>query len=480
MLLLVCLGYACYYVYELVRWMPYHNQIDYGEGYMQYVNIMFANGTWSWDLSTPPFVPLMYGIVEPLVVAPLINVFGNDLWVTRVVMCLSTAIISVMVYLIIHRMTGYKLWAIIGALIPFTQPVIRDWSFMARVDMLAVMFDIVGLYLFIRLKDSRHVYWSIIPFTLAVFTKATCVAALAAVLLYLLIKNRRLLLKYAVCFGVLFGGCFAVVQYISGGQYLTHVVTASRTTSVFWNLAALETNWVGVLTPLAAILALAILYVKKCRRAREMSVFALFFVVAFAVDFVSALRVGSFVNYYIEFILATCICAVLILPRFIEMAKSQYKKGVSAVAPYALVLAVLFVLLAVISPKHAFPFPNGQYDEDVAAVTEIIGDTDRPIVTENAGVVVNAGKDLYIELFIMTNWAELGIWDDSSYVAKFEEQEFDYVIMRMPISHRPDGDGHFSGEVMDAIRNNYTLIYSEVENFYWYGISLYRANNRSG
>ena len=482
LLLLFCIGFGIYYIYGAIQWIPYPNQIDYGEGYIQYINNLFATGGWDWDLTTPPYIPLMYGIVTPLVDMPLINMFGNELWTTRLIMCVSAIIISVMLYLIVYRLTHKKVWGLIGALIPFTQPIIRDWSLMARVDMLAVMFDIVGLYLVIRFMNSKHIYWSIIPFTLAIFTKPTFIAALVAVLIYLLINNRRVLWRYLVILIPVVAICIAILQVMTDGHYLEHVVVASRTVDLTWPWAVIQINLVGVLTPLAIILALAVLYIKKsfsrwALRLKDIDLLGLFLVTSVVIGFISALRPGGFINYYIEFIYASCLCAVLILPRFIERTIEKYREH-TAVGSYALILAAMFILMLAVSPKSAFPFPNEQYDEDVAIVTEIISDTNEPVITENTGLVMNAGKELYAEFFVITNWAQLGIWDDTNYINDYRNQKFDYIILRVPLSERPDGDGHFNKEVMQAIRDNYTLIYSPPDNFYWYGLCVYESNSK--
>lgn len=481
-LLLFCIGFGVYYVMEVRQWLFYPNQIDYGEGYIQYINYMFANGTWHWGMDTPPYIPLMYGIVTPLIDAPLIKTFGNEIWTTRLLMVIAVVVSSFMVWLIVRQITKNRIWAWIGALIPFTQPIIRDWSLMARVDTLACMFDLVGLALFVRFKDSKHIYWSIIPFTIAIFTKPTFIAAMIAVLIYLAVNNSKQFMRYIAILLPVVGVCFGILQYISGGEYINHVYTVSKTVDFIWAFAVIQNNWAGILTPLVALLALTLLYIKKSFgkgyiKFKELDIFGIFFVVAFVMDFGSGLRPGGFLNYYLEFIYATCICAVLVLPKFISKAKEVYAEH-GAIGGYAIIYALLIIMMLAVSTKTAFPFPDETYDEDVRNVTQIIQDTKQPVITENTGLVINAGKDLYAEFFIMTNLAHLRIWDDTNYVNDYKKQKFDYIIMRTPLYNRPDGDGHFSKEIMDIIKENYTLIYDPPENFYWYGLSCYESNKK--
>jgi len=471
LLLFACIGFGLYFIYEIIRWVPYPNQIDYGEGLITYINNMWVTGTWKWDMTVPPYLPLMYGVGEPLISMPLINMFGNELWVGRLISVVSAFIIILMIYLIVKRLTSSKLWGLIGALLPLSQPIIRDWALMARVDILSVMFDMVGLYLFIRFRDSKHVYWSIIPFIFAILTKMTAIAALLAVLIYLLVNNRKVFLKFIGILVPVVGGSLLTIQVMSGGYYFEHVITASRTIDLIWTWAVIQTNWVGVMLPLVIFFALSTLYIKKgfgkwYIKLKSFDILGLFLICAFIIDFGSGLRPGGFINYYLEFIFATCLCAVMVIPKLFERAGSQYQGEEKTVGSYGLLIGVMFVLMAFVSTKTAFPFPNEQYDKDVEVVTEIISDTNEPVITENFGLVTNIGKDIYCEYFVITHWTQLGLWDDTNYLKDYESQKFDYIILRVPLSKRPEnGDGHFPENIMNAIRENYTLVYEPEENF---------------
>ena len=483
-LLVVCIGFGIYFIYEAVKWVPYPNQMDYGEGLVMYINKMWANGTWKWDMTIPPYLPLMYGIIMPLLNIPLIKEFGAELWTGRLIMALSAVGTSVMMYLILYRLTKSKVWSIIGALLPFTQPIIRDWALQARVDMLAVMFDMIAFYLVIRFKDSKHIYWSIIPFMLAILTKATSTAALFALLAYLLIQNRKVLWRYLAIFLPIVIVTFIALQVWSGGEYINHISLYNRTKDMIWTMAVIETNIATLMQPLAVFFILAMLYI--CGAFNEwgiklgkLNLVGWFFICAFIIDFVSGLRPGGFINYYLEFICATCICATLVFPLVIKKATNKYKEDKS-IGAYALLLGAMLVLLVVESPQSAIIYPNEQYDRDVKVVTEIIQDTDQPVITENSGLVLHAGKEIYAEFFMLTNMTVLGTWDDTNYLNDYKNQKFDYIILRVPLYNRPEnGDGHFPKNIMDAIKENYTLIYDPPTNlYYWYSLPTYESNKK--
>jgi len=479
-ILAFCIGYSIFYLASAIKWIPYPNQIDYGEGLIMYTNNMWATGTWKWDLSIAPYIPLIYGITTPILFIPLIKIFGSDLWVGRTVMVISTLIICWLLYLIVKRITGKRTYGIIAGLLPFTHPVIRDWSLMARVDMLAVMLSFVGFYIVLRYKDSKWIYLSTFFFSIALLTKISAVAGIGATLAYLLIYNRRVFCKYFPILLFVVGTPFVILGIITKGQYFDHIMLYNATASTFWNLATITTNVSIVILPMIVItiiaLALTVKMFRKKHRTELKMLSVLFFVIALAINFFFALRPGGFINYYLEFIFGACLCTAIALPLIIEKAEMELRTRGKIFANGFLIM-LLVANFGTICYKHAFPFPNEKYTEEAKIAVEIIKDTDRPVVTENFGLVTNAGKDIVCEHFMTTNAAALGTWDDTNYVNEFRTQYYDYIILRVPTYKRANGDWHFRKEIIDLIDKNYTLIYEPEENFYWYGIYIYKSNN---
>ena len=479
-ILALCIGYGIFYLASAVKWIPYPNQIDYGEGLIMYINNMWATGTWKWDLNISPYIPLMYGVTMPLLFAPLIKVFGSDLWLGRTVMFISTLIICWLLYLIAKRITGKKVYGIIAGLLPLTHPVIRDWSLMARVDMLAVMLSFVGFYIVVRYKDSKWIYLSILFFTITLLTKISVVSGIGATLIYLLIYNRKTFYKYFPLTLLAIISSFALMGIITKGAYFDHILLYNATVNTFWNLATIITNVSIVILPMIVVSAIALIFTAKILRKKYRTglnvLIALFFVIAMVTNFASALRPGGFINYYLEFIFGACLCVSIILPSIIGKVEMEYRTKGKVLANGFLVM-LLIVNFSTICYKHAFPFPNEKYTAEAKIVTEIIKNTDKPVVTENFGLVTNARKHIVCEHLLATNAAVLGTLDDTAYVNSFREQYYDFIILRVPTYKRTGGDWHFKKEIIDLIDKNYTLIYEPEENFYWYGLCVYKSNN---
>lgn len=435
-----------------------------------YVTKLWADGAWNWDIAQQPYMTLMYGGVVPIIMTPLIKVFGFSLTLGRMVMVVSTLLIAVFSYLIVRRATG-KWWAgALAGLLLFTSPTIRDWSLQARPDMLATLFSVAGLYLAIKYYHTRWFYISILVFVIAIHTKTSAVSGLGAVGLYLLIYDRRMLLKYGGLMLALVVATFGIANIATNGGYLQHLTTYNQTYPFTWQWDVILGNMGTVLVPLWGLLLFAMTYTLLAFRGeKRYDIVALYFIVATTIGLLVSVREGSFINYMVEFIIATTICACMLFPHLVRWLKVPEKRGIT----YSY-LAFLLVIMAVFCTPHAFPFPDAEYDKNVEYITNYINGSDKPVLTENAGLVLNAGKVPYIEPFVFTNLQQLGYWDEAPYIKAIEDQQFDYIVLRSPATYPPrTGTGHFTLGVMDAIADNYVIVYEPEGGYYWYGLCLY-------
>ena len=111
-----------------------------------------------------------------------------------------------------------------------------------RVDMLAILFELAGIYVIIRFENSRWLWLSIPLFVLAFYTKQSLVAFIAAGCLYLFIRNRKQGLVYS---GLLAGALLAIftaADILTQGDFFKQVFLYqqseifSGTTSVVWTI----------------------------------------------------------------------------------------------------------------------------------------------------------------------------------------------------------------------------------------------------
>lgn len=459
----ICIGFAIFWIVNAIHALLYPYQVDYGEGYIMYISKLFANGTWSFDINTEPYLTLMYGTLYYVFITPLIHIFGDGLWVGRLLGIIPTGISCVFLGLIVYHFTKNKLLAVIGCLLPLLHPIIRDWSVQARVDCLAVMFSIIGIWIAVKYEKTRWFWLSLVFFALAFHTKMN-VVGFVGVGLYLLLNKQ---FKKMVIFGLI-GGVIMILPLIIVPDLANHMLWYNTTTKADYNLDATIHNNTILVLPMVGMLFTAGYYAVKNRKTLPTT----WLISAFVINGYLCTGTASFINYFVENIYVASLCCVLMLPAIFEYAQTKNRWVNMDIAIVALI--VLTPLMP--SNYHAFPNPDEAYASQNEIVMEIIADTDRPIPSENTGLLVNADKQVEMELYIFNNLAEAGMWDDRPYVNKYETGWFDYVILRIPTEERANGDGHFSKEVIDLINENYTLIYKSDYAYYWYGFACYCSN----
>lgn len=368
---------------------------------------------------------------------------------------ISALIACGFVYLIVKELTGSKLYGLLASLLPATQPIFRDWTPMARVDMPAVMFDIIGFYIVVKYGKSKWIYLAVVLFLVAIMIKLTAVAGLVTALIYLFIINKK---RFLIFSGIMVAGLLALLvplMVVSNGLYWKHTILYQNTIQNI-DIPVFMINWQMFFYAFMGVFILAVIYLRRNFNAHRITLAGLFFIVAFLMNSFATFRAGSAGMYYYEAIFGGSICAALAW-RYLNIRKRE-----SAIVT----LCILVVVLAIFGVKTTMALPSTEYAGDINRVTQIIQDTDKPIVTENAALVMRAGKEIAIEPFIFTNLSRLGYWDESCYIRQYQAQYYDYVLLKVSLEQKElyeslgFPDSNFTKGVMQAINDNYTLVYS--------------------
>ena len=243
-----------------------------------------------------------------LVVGNLMKVFGTSPIVGKMVSVLAALGIALLIYLISAKLTGRRLLSIIPGVLFLLYPAIGNYSAeQVKIDILGLFLAVLGLYLVV----NRHYLWAVPFAVLAFFTKQFFIAVPIATALYLLWKDRQILVKYVGLYVVLIGIGFGIGQLVTGGTFFTHTVLymfAPQFGSIVWGRNMMGTLMgLGYLTP---VLALAIYGVGK---SRSFGFFGLYLVVSLLIMVVTIGKVGSGLNYTFNALIASCCLANLVL-----------------------------------------------------------------------------------------------------------------------------------------------------------------------
>jgi hypothetical protein len=344
------------------------------------------------------------------------------------------------------------------------------------VDLLALFFTFLGIYLFIRLnRRSAGLYAAFACFVLAIFTKQTMIAApLACLTAAALINSRRALHVFLFCVSLGIAG-LGYLTWASDGEALRHLFlyNASQPFSFAHWILGMQANLIGMI-PIASVACLALLplmryalpgnhLISSLRAGLQSSVYrrALFVLgLELAVALLISLtygKNGSGVHYFLEWNFACCPLAGLLFVRALNSWRPS--------SPYSLGAAAVFVLLF-FSALTGFPDSLRRIDSvyrltsgerrvqdakysSAAAALQVIEQTPGPVLCENMVLVMKAHKEIPIEPGIQNFLSRAGIWDQSGFVQMITSQKFGVIIMRTL------DNGFWTDATVQAIEHSY-------------------------
>ena len=431
-------------------------QIDYSEGFNMWNAHLFGTGQWQWDaLKGPPFNALFYTPIWYLIMGRVTNIFGDSLVVGRIFNLLTFAGCLILVFLIVRYFTRSKIYGLIGAALPLMSSYMIAWSMFPRVDMLAILFELAGIYVIIRFENSRWLWLSIPLFVLAFYTKQSLVAFIAAACLYLFIRNRKQGLIYG---GILTGTVLSILgiaNLLTQGDFFKQVFLYqqseifSGTTSVVWTLFII----------LIPILVMGVVYAWK----NKTSLLGLSVLATFVINtLVLFLHTGGNYNYFFEFVFALSLASGVFLQQIIKNRKEFY------------IWLFAFSIAGLVGVIPNLSLVDSTYSLRTKQAEMIIRDATYPILTENAQMVVDAGKMPYDEPFVYSNLARLGYFDGNIVLNDLKTNKIEYVITQSELPE--SGAYRFSEEVQQAILANYHIVMDSSN--YPFSFVVYEANNR--
>jgi Dolichyl-phosphate-mannose-protein mannosyltransferase len=468
-ILALCAGCVIFEITQIVQYAFQPNQMDFGEGFTMYIAKLWANGQFQWNPAHQPYMTLIYGVVYPTILKPFVLLFGPDLRIGRIYCLIATVIIAIFIFLIARRFSKNKLICTLAALLPMLHPGYREWILQARCDMVAIMFSVIGVYIAIRWQSDKRIFWSIPLFLLAIFTKQTAIIGAGAVCLYLLITNHKLFLIYTGIFLVSLAAIILAGNMLTAGQFFKQFWDYDQTIPFIWTSAKIAQNYQDVFYPLIVLLpGILIILLLKPNLYKQYLIPLLWLLISLIVTCVLLFRKGAFINYGMELIIISGLCFALLLEHF----KNIRLEKIHIVMIWLLV-ALQIILCFSVSP---IPMPNKAYAIKVAAVKEIIENTDLPILTENAGLVLSAGKTPYYEPFIYTNLERLGYFDENIIVDDLNNQRMDYLVLKTS-AYRNSNNDHLTQQVQSAIKKNYKIIYQTTDGYFWYDFCVYESDN---
>ena len=483
--LLVFVGY--FYVYNVYAFALFQFPFDYdqGEGFELVDTIMLSQGQWPYqDSNVYPFYSSNYPPVYHLAIVPLVWAFGPHYWTGRLVAYLGTILTAVVIGYAIHREVGKKYWWLtgLGALTYFASNYVYHVGPLFRQHLFMVMFEVLAVVLLTIVVDreekaGKRNNWGLLGvmllLLLAGYTKQLAYATVAAVFIFLFLRDWKRAIKWAIPFAAVTLAIFVWLNWATGGQWWLNTIAANLNEFIRDQAIMLYRQWFDlhtVITVIALLFAFYQLYFER------LSVYAIWFVIAVA-NSVTAGKWGAGESYFVTAVAASLILTGIALGRLLRWSEVElWRNPIRAHSMLMVAIPVLFLwqankmfhlpthtptLQAVAQtlgyptetmkppqtscsaprPAEAIPYVDRAFIslgrpptlEDTAAgilISRKILEGETPAFSEEAGFNLYAGREVVTNPTQLRNLDLAGVLDTSEMEAMLYNQEFDTIILR--------------------------------------------------
>ena len=256
-----------------------------------------------------PFYSSNYGPLFPLLLAPLVKVFGPKLWVGRVFSFITTLVIGGTIFWIVRRETRQRTIAILVALAFFAANIVYQIGPLFRLHMTMVMFGLLGIVFMARLEDQQHgkryLWLGLVFLFLAGYTKQLAFDAVAAGFGFFFLRRPKQAVVYGIGFLAVVVAFFLALNVVSKGQWFFNAITANANPFIPGQTQALFQQWFQLYS---VGIVLAFGYVLWTLYIDRISIYSLYFVAATAKGALSG-KWGAGPGYFVTSIVAALICA---------------------------------------------------------------------------------------------------------------------------------------------------------------------------
>lgn len=417
------------------------HQLDYEEGNILNAALRINQGLTpypnphSWPVVINPYGPLPYYLT-----AIPVHFFGASFAPARalvIVLCIACGLLA---GLFVHHYSGSPLLGASFACLFLSHRLVGAWMPILRVDFVALVLVLLGLYVFARWPDR---WWiTALLFSIAVFTKFNFVAAPSACFFYLLIqKQGKRAVQFALEMSLLVAAFFGVAILATHGTF-TQDVFMTETSPMAWRQLPYFDRLVLGSNPVAALLALAgLLWALRTKQFELPMLYAIFALL----ESITAAKVGSNLNHLLELVTASIILAGWFVGQMLR------RHGAAAVASCA--AATLLGVWAVVLLRYA---PNSR---PIPACTDVYHwvaqlPSDR-ILSEDVGALVVGGKSVWISNSFSYNLLSTSPTSpDTQLEQRIDDKWFDYILLGYDLA---DPSYRWSAPVKQAILKNYVL-----------------------
>lgn len=441
----LCLFLISMFLYRVVNLCFYPYPLENGEGICAHMTQLLKMGDLYKDLSSfpllvanyPPIYFLLCGLFD----------FSNPFIIGRLISVCSVLCIVLILYRFMRKCCKDGLSSMFSVSALFILPWVSVAGILYRVDMLAVCLSFAGFY-FITSQSKHRFILSTIFFLSALYTKHSAVVGPVAGYVYLFLheKNKIQILKSLLIFLLSGMMIFVICVFLTGGEFFNHLIRYNIYDFTFDRFFM----YFGVFVQKIGFIWLVFLpvffsrerFIKFCKS--PISIY--FFIGLLSLLFTG--RDGASEHYLYE----AGIGVVMVL----GFVASDIMKRKNIV----LIIFLLIMMIQILLNKElfrAFNISKNKYLIDEAVVNKI-KNIKTPVLAEDVGRVLVAGKTIYVHTFAVSKLIERGMLDPSFLYKHIQKGFFEQVILNSKFSKMKKSTlERFTREMLIFIHRKYVF-----------------------
>jgi hypothetical protein len=437
-----------------VRALTYPHQLLDGDGWMYVFARRLAAGEPLYKpLGELPLGTCNYPPLTLLLARMLFPVLGPSYAAGRIWPLLATLAVAAILFSWVQRATKQALPAAAAALAWMGAPYVYHWTPQFRADLPGLAFSLAGVFLVWRSSRVRSLALAALLFAAGLYCKHSFLAAPAAAFLALWLTAKRREAALLAGSTLLAGGApFLVLNVTTQGAFWNSMVSANVNAFELGRLFTLVADFVRTYAVLMVLaLAALVLWVKKRDalvsagpQSRTSRVIPLYVLTALATC-VLAGKAGAWENYFLEPLAALCLGAGVALARLRLSTAGRW-------------LAPGLLLVQAALMWHTPTVAAEMLREDPEAIRVLLPQVAAApglVLSEDVGLLVEAGKPVPHYNFQLTQLAKLGRWDEKWEVDNLRRGAFPMVILENDTRLDVDRYGRYSRAFVSALDYGY-------------------------
>ncbi|MFC1517401.1 ArnT family glycosyltransferase [Candidatus Margulisiibacteriota bacterium] len=390
-----------------------------------HINLLLEKGTYFLDIQSYPFIHAAYPPVFIMLAAIFFKIFGPGFLIIRLLSFMFFLALAWLIYIFIKQQTKDQRLSLYFSGLLFAPIFIYHWIAVGRVDTLAILFTVAGLFFYV--KDQKKIVLPILLFTCAFFTKQTAILGAGAVFLDLwLIKKdlRKALDFFAYQAGAILG-IFLVLTLLTQGQFFAHLITYTKVANI--ELPVMFTKYVRFFRPLAILSA----FVVYGLITQKMNVLSIYFLLN-VLFLITSGKDGAASNYFIEPFISMILCSALMISNFLK----KNKKGMILIF-----CLLLFQVVALVqNPRFYLNITQQALDPQFPAqakLARLVRNTPENILAEDVGYLTMNNKPVLFQPFQFMKMAKAGMWDPNLILNDCYRKKFSLILAGERIKDLP-------------------------------------------